>query len=47
MTFAYSSQETLRDVQLAATAAGFASDGQLDALSAGISPAFIALHRRR
>jgi endonuclease G len=44
MTFAYLNEETLRDVQRAATAAGFASDGQLDALSAGISPAFIATY---
>jgi endonuclease G len=44
MTFAYLDDETLRDVQQAAIAAGFASDGQLAALSAGISPAFIGTY---
>jgi endonuclease G len=44
MTFAYLDEETLRGVQLAAITVGFASDGQLAALSAGISPAFIGTY---
>ena len=44
MTFAYLDDSTLRDVQRTAIELGFASDGQLAALTAGISPAFVAAY---
>jgi endonuclease G, mitochondrial len=44
MTFAYLDDATLREVQLAAIELGFASDGQLAALTAGISPPFVAAY---
>jgi hypothetical protein len=44
MPFAYLDDRTLREVQRAAIEVGFASDGQLAALAAGISPAFIAAY---
>lgn len=42
MTFAYLDDPELREVQRAAIELGFADDGQLSALAAGISPAFVA-----
>ena len=39
--FAYLDDATLREVQLAAIDLGFATDGQLAALTAGISPRFV------
>jgi endonuclease G len=44
MTFAYLHDQTLREVQRAAIELGFADDGQLAALAAGISPAFVAAY---
>ena len=44
MTFAYLDDQTLLDVQRAAIELGFADDGQLAALAAGISPAFVAVY---
>jgi endonuclease G, mitochondrial len=44
MTFAYLDDQTLLEVQRAAIELGFADDGQLAALNAGISPAFIATY---
>lgn len=46
MSFAYLEDATLRKVQLAAIDLGFATDGQLAALNAGISPRFVASHSR-
>lgn len=44
MPFAYLDDQTLREVQRAAIDLGFADDGQLAALSSGISPAFVAVY---
>lgn len=44
--FAYLDDATLREVQLAAIDLGFATDGQLAALTAGISPRFVANYTR-
>jgi endonuclease G, mitochondrial len=46
MPFAYLDNATLREVQLAAIDLGFATDGQLAALTAGISPRFVAAYSR-
>ena len=44
MTFAYLDDSTLHEVQRTAIELGFASDGQLAALTAGVSPAFVAAY---
>ena len=44
MTFAYLDDPTLLEVQRTAIGLGFASD--LDALTAGISPAFVGAHTK-
>jgi hypothetical protein len=42
MTFAYLTQSELKEVQQAALACGFATDSEMAALTADISPAFVA-----
>lgn len=44
MTFAHLDEATLREVQQTAIRLGFASDSQLAALTAGISPAFVTAY---
>lgn len=46
MPFAYLDDATLREVQLAAIDLGFATDGHLTVLTAGISPRFVASYSR-